>query len=149
MKETQNTGIYFLGIELIDLEYTTNPQFTGELTMPELKINYDYKIEEPTETESKRILFSIMSFSLFKKAENWPFRMTFTLQAVYKADVNSPFPLETFSELQAPANMLPYARELISNITSRGIFPTLNLPPVNLQATLTKKKKRGVKKNSG
>jgi len=144
MNKTQNPGIYFLGITLLDLSYSTNPDFNDKLIMPNIEMEYECEIFEPSEDKDKRTLVSVMSFNLFKRTKQCPFRLAFKFKAIYKADIDSPFLLETFSELQAPANMLPYARELISNITSRGMFPTLNLPPINLQAALSKKKKKAV-----
>jgi preprotein translocase subunit SecB len=34
--------------------------------------------------------------------------------------------------VQAPAHIIPYVRELIVDITTRSVLPTLNLGPINV-----------------
>ena len=41
---------------------------------------------------------------------------------------------ETFARRHAPAILFPYLRETIANLTIRGLFGALHLPPFNLQA---------------
>lgn len=41
-------------------------------------------------------------------------------------------PLERFAQFHAPAILMPYAREAISSLTSRGFFGPVQLPPVNI-----------------
>ena len=41
-------------------------------------------------------------------------------------------PLEDFVRLQAPAILLPYARQLVSLLTGHGFFGSLYLPPLNV-----------------
>jgi len=42
--------------------------------------------------------------------------------------------LSEFAENQAPAHLVPYVRELISNITARSCLPLLNIGPINVAA---------------
>jgi len=57
---------------------------------------------------------------------------------------NSSLPLIT-SKNHAPAYIVPYARELIANITSRtGILPTLVMPPLNIVELLKEVKEEEV-----
>lgn len=46
--------------------------------------------------------------------------------------------LKSFSELNAPTYIFPYILELISNITSRSIYSTLIIPPLNVKNKLCK-----------
>lgn len=45
-------------------------------------------------------------------------------------------PLEQFVRIHAPALLMSYAREAISNLTSRGAYGPLFLPPVNVVALM-------------
>ncbi len=147
MKKINDPGIYFIEIALIDLVYSTNAEFDSELVIPNIEMEYQFEIIEPEKVNEQRTLISVMKFNLFRRNKNWPFRLSFTLRALYHADQDSAYTLEQFAELQAPANILPYASELISNITSRGLFPTLNIPPINLHEALARGKKKRKKES--
>ncbi len=45
-----------------------------------------------------------------------------------------PGPLAQILNTQCPAILFPYARELVDNISVRGSFPALMLPPINFDA---------------
>lgn len=47
-------------------------------------------------------------------------------------------PLEQFVKIHAPALLMSYAREAISNLTSRGAYGPLFLPPVNIVALMAR-----------
>ncbi|MCD4652440.1 protein-export chaperone SecB [bacterium] len=147
MKNTDNPGIYFQEISLLDMSYKTNSNFNfnKELEMPNIQMVYSCEILKPTDKKRNRTLVSIMDFHLFKGVRNWPFKLSLKFKAVFHADLDSAYPLENFAELQAPAYIVPYARELISNVTSRGVYPTLNIPPINVHAAM---KKTQVKKSN-
>jgi preprotein translocase subunit SecB len=44
---------------------------------------------------------------------------------------NDPLDAETFANVNAPAMIFPYAREVISNLSVRGAMSPVILPPVN------------------
>ena len=102
MKKTDSPGIYFQEIDLLELSYKTNNEFKSELEMPKIEMAYHCKIFEPEAEGEQRTLISIMEFNLFKGARKWPFRLSLKFKAVFTADPESTYPLEDFSELQAP-----------------------------------------------
>lgn len=57
--------------------------------------------------------------------------------------------LERFSEIQGPALLFPFAREVIANLTVRTQYPALILPPTNILALLSKRKKGKTRKIDG
>jgi preprotein translocase subunit SecB len=52
-------------------------------------------------------------------------------------------PLEEFAKTNAPALVMPYARELVTNITVRSRHGTIMFPPVNVFALVAQEAKRG------
>ena len=84
-------------------------------------------------TPEKDKLVQIIDFDVAHGVEKPPFRFTFSIQAQYHSEGEGKPTLEEFSKYNAPAYVVPYARELIANITSRiSIIPTLVIPPINI-----------------
>ncbi len=147
MKKSRHPGIAFSEIELLEISYETNLKFNSKLEMPEIELSYDYSIKDSEndkfdEKTHKKSLISVLQIELFKSKRKRPFKMSATFRAVFHSGSDESYPLENFAELQAPSYILAYARELISNITSRGIYPTLKIPPINLYMALEESKSR-------
>lgn len=51
-----------------------------------------------------------------------------------RADTATGMTLEEFSKTNAPALVMPYAREVVTNITARSRHGTIFIPPVNVFA---------------
>ncbi len=78
-------------------------------------------------------LVQMIEFDVAHGVEKPPFRFQFTLQGQYHTEGEGTPSLEEFSKFNAPAYMVPYARELIASMTSRiSIIPTLVIPPINV-----------------
>jgi len=45
-------------------------------------------------------------------------------------------PLESFVQYHAPAILMPFIRDAVANLTSRGFFGSLLLPPINVQVLM-------------
>lgn len=45
-------------------------------------------------------------------------------------------PIESFVRFHAPAILMPFVREVVSGLTSRGFFGALLLPPINVQSLM-------------
>ena len=78
-------------------------------------------------------LAQILEFDLARGIEKAPFKLKFTFQGQYRSEGDGTPTLEEFAKYNAPAFIVPYARELIANITSRArAIPTLIIPPLNI-----------------
>ncbi len=136
MNQREAPGIIFHGIYLLQLKYETNMEFQGQLMMPNIEIGYSHKIHEPKAQNQRQALECRMVLRLNTQQESPPFKLELELAARFEATGEGGYPLEKFAEIQAPAYMMPYARELVSNLTNRGIYPVLNLPPINVQTLM-------------
>ena len=62
------------------------------------------------------------------------------------------YPQEQLSHLLAsycPSNLFPYAREVISNLVSKGSFPEMHLSPINFDALYAQKMEQQVQEAAG
>ena len=97
----------------------------------ELAINLNIDVESEFPDENR--LVQRVKFDLFHNVENSPIDLSFTFIGHYSAEGEGTPTLEEFSRIHAPAYVVPYARELIANITSRtGVLATLVMPPINI-----------------
>ena len=106
----------------------------------ELVINLDVAVESQFPEDNQ--LIQHVTFNLFHEVEKSPIDLVFTFMGHFSSEGEGSPTLKEFSEIHAPAYVVPYARELIANITSRtgGIVPTLVMPPLNLFEILKEKK---------
>jgi preprotein translocase subunit SecB len=78
-------------------------------------------------------LIQHITFDLFHDIKDSPIDLNFTYIGHYSSEGEGSPTLQEFSKINAPAYIIPYARELIANITTRtGIIPTLIMPPLNI-----------------
>lgn len=49
---------------------------------------------------------------------------------------NQEVPLDSFVRFHAPAILMPFVREIVTGLTSRGFFGALLLPPINVQSLM-------------
>lgn len=111
---------------LAKLELEVNPENVENL---EFNIGFSCQFNYP----EPNLLILTTDFDLARELEKAPFTFKFTFISVFSGDgVGSPS-LQEFAEYNAPSYVIPYARELVANISSRlGIIPPLILPPVNV-----------------
>lgn len=48
-------------------------------------------------------------------------------------------PLESFAQFHAPAILMPFVREAVASLTTRGFFGSVLLPPINVQVLMDNK----------
>lgn len=130
MDKNKQPGIRFITVLLTKLNFE----------LPHIKpseFKYDFSLKDTYKIEGTK-LFCILDISLYDK---FHLELTGIFEAI-KGEEN--LSLEKFAEVNAPALLMPYAREVISNITSRTPLPYLLLPPINVLAMKksTKSKKK-------
>lgn len=139
-KNAKTLGIYLENVILVDLEYHTCkiPEESKELIPPDFDADYDYKVYD--ENEDEKILVCNILFNLKSFDREDPFIMKIKYNWTYRFNKNAEIEIDKFASTMAPVHIISYIRELISNITNRGLFPVLNLPLINLIKMLKKKK---------
>lgn len=133
MKKNEKPGISFLKIALekVNLDININYIFPDEGLKADIKINTNSNIDK-----SKKILKLNLELYLFTETKDPPFKMSILVSGYFKA--KNLKKLEKFSEVQAPALLFPFAREIIADLTMRAGFPPLIIPPVNILALMSK-----------
>lgn len=128
MDKNKQPGIKFVRVYLSRLNYVL-PQVEPKNFEYDLNLSDTFKI-------NKNKLIHTLTIQLY---EGFSFELTGIFETI-KDEEN--LDLERFAGVNANALMLPFAREIISNITSRTPLPHLLLPPINLVAL---KKKVAIK----
>jgi len=129
MDSSKQPGIKFTGVHLLSLEF----KIKGK---PESMIPTGLTFETKAElSEDGKALDLYMITDLFgdiEEPEKPPIDFNFVLHAGFEAAEQENLSLAEFARRQAPAHLIPYVRELIANITTRSVLPTLNLGPINV-----------------
>lgn len=134
MDKNKQPGIKFNGVYLSKLKYEL-PQINPKEFKYDLNFNDTYEIHD-------KLLISTLSIKLY---DGFELELTGTFETI---EGKENLDLNQFAEINAPALLLPYAREIISNITSRTPLPPLLLPPINIIAIKNEAKKGEKKKVS-
>lgn len=130
MDKSKQPGIRFVRVFLSKLKYEL-PQVTPEEFKYNLNFLDTYKIEGKT-------LICTLAIQLYDKFQLELTGIFETIEGEENLD------LKQFAKINAPALLMPFAREVISNITSRTPLPYLLLPPINIIAI--KKKAKAISK---
>ena len=135
-------AIFVEGICLAKLELEVHPEHVDNL---DFNIAFSCQSVYPEPNH----LIQTTEFDLCHDPEDAPFTFKFTFVSVFRGDGEGSPTLEEFAEANAPAYVVPYARELVANITARlGIIPPLILPPINVLQLVQDAKQRKEKGNS-
>lgn len=132
MDKSKQPGIRFNGVFLSKLNYEL-PQVEPKKFKYNLNFLDTYKIEENT------LIFTLT----IKLYDRFQLELTGVFETI-EGEEN--LDLKQFANINAPALLMPYAREIISNITSRTPLPHLLLPPINIIAIKEKAKSKSKKK---
>jgi len=134
MDKSKQPGIRFVRVFLSKLNYEL-PQVKPDEFEYNLKFFDTFKIEEKT-------LIFTLTIKLYDKFQLELTGLFETIEGEENLD------LEQFAKVNAPALLMPFAREIISNITSRTPLPYLLLPPINIIAIKNKaiKEKKQISK---
>jgi len=125
-------GIKFLRVFLSKLNYEL-PQVKPEDFEYNLDFSDTYKIK------GNKLIFTF-NIHLYD-------RFQLELTAIFETiESEENLDLEQFAKVNAPAFLFPFAREVISNVTSRTPLPHLLLPPINIVAMKNKTKSKTKKK---
>lgn len=125
MDKSKQSGISFDRVFLSKLNYEL-PK------VPRKEFKYELKFFSRHRIEKGKLTYSL-TVSLYEGFEV----ETTGIFSTIKGKEN--LKLEEFADVHAPALLVPFAREIISSITSKALVPHLLLPPANIFA-LTKKK---------
>ncbi|MBI5408704.1 MAG: protein-export chaperone SecB [Nitrospirae bacterium] len=130
------TGISFISISLIELDFKLNKKFK----LPKDGIPVDIGVKTKTSySPDKKTLVATLSAVLFAKTKNPPFVMKVSVEGTFTGDNFDE--LRKFSKVHAPAHLMPFIREIVGTTTMKAGIPPLLLPPINLAALFEKKKK--------
>lgn len=127
--EEGKIGINFNDLVLEEINFKLNPDFKPA---KKIKVDVSYDINYEID-ETKKILKVRVGVFIFEKTENAPFKLSIYLLAVYSLEGSfDEEKLKNFADVQAPALIFPFIREIVANITMRTPFPPLLLPPINI-----------------
>ncbi len=135
-----NSGINFIQVSVTELNFKLNNKFklpsNGVPVELALKINSSF-------SRDKIDLTVILTATLFQNTKTAPFKMKVSIEGIFTGKDHKE--LKKFSDIHAPAHLIPFLRETIGNTTMKANLPPLLLPPFNIsemvKATKSKKKK--------
>ena len=134
MSDTQNpieSGYVLERLFANELHFTGHPV---DDSMPEseakLEIGWDWTINGPAQ-------FSVSLKLGVLPTKARPETIAVTLSAGFTRRGEPTVPLLEFVSKHGPALMMPYVREVVSSLTSRGLHGTLLLPPFNVLAMMS------------
>ena len=136
MDPTKEPGIVFRGVYLTKLQFSLKDKTPETL---DCSLNLSISKEIQGRKEGGKTLFLRLAADPMAGVKEKPFEMQVEILGVFDAEPDSNLPIETFGSEQGPALLVPYLRELISNITARTPLPPLILPPINVHALLSAK----------
>ena len=129
--------VQYLSVVLTQLTFVLNKKFA--FPAGGVPIDANFNINRVFDRKKKRLYVSL-SVEMFKKAKNAPFSLEATIEGTFEcADFEN---LKKFSEIPAPVHLFPFLREVVANTSLKSGVPPLLLPPINLAAILSKKKKK-------
>ena len=133
MDTDSRPGIKFLGVDLLELHFAIRGEVPERIPWG-LSLKVTSEVSE--DSKSLEVFLSADLFGAIKEEERPPITCAFTLRGRFEATEQMAMTMQDFAKHNAPANLVPYARELIANVTSRSTLPTLNLGPVNVIAMI-------------
>jgi preprotein translocase subunit SecB len=132
MDKNKQPGIRFGGVFLSRLNYEL-PRIEPK------KFKYNFNFSDTYKIEENTLIFTLT----IKLYDGFQLELTGIFETI-EGEEN--LDLKQFAKINAPALLMPYAREIISNITSRTPLPHLLLPPINIIAIKNKAKRKSEKK---
>ena len=131
MDTEEQPGIRFLGTHLKGLDFLVSGSAPKPIrTALRLSIARDLSLDK----SSLQVRIDGDLFGNLSPEERPPIVFTFSIVGRFAVTEHPNLSLDEFATDQAPAHLVPYIRELISNVTARSPLPTLNIGPVNVKA---------------
>lgn len=135
MDKEKQPGIFFRAVHISKLNFEVFPQNAKEKGS-RLSVEYKSSLRE----DGKRLVVCLL-IDPMKDIEKPPFKMHLELIGIFEVeDGAANMDLEHFGKQNAPALMMPFAREIIASLTSRGPMEPLLLPPINVYALIKSSK---------
>lgn len=120
MDKSKQPGIKFERVFLSKLKYELPAVEPG-------KFKYDINLASSYKIDGEKLIYSL-TLKLYDK-----FELEITgIFTTIKGKEN--LSLDKFADINAPILLVPFLREILSNITSRTPLPHLLLPPINISA---------------
>jgi preprotein translocase subunit SecB len=144
LNKTKHQGISFDKFSLEKVSLSVNSNFSFPADGVPVDFNFQVKRHINKAKCSSKVILDIAALL---KVENPPIDISVSVAGYFsvknKADIKI---LEEFSEINAPAFIFPFAREIIANLTLKTGLPPMLLPPANIKVLLGKPKKKLPKK---
>ncbi len=137
MDKSKSPGIKFNQVILKKSIFERMEKIVDEHTSMDVNFNINNRIN----TEKTKL---ITEFSIaIGNRDNTPLYMEVSMIGIFSIDKkNRNMDLEAFSKQNAPALILPYIREYVSNTTMRAGFKSpFILPPINIVRLMKEKEK--------
>ena len=139
MKQSEQQGIEFDSYIFEKVNFNVNPNFI----FPDggLPINFGVEFSNSIDDVKKRLKTTLTIIVIYKGIKNPPIDVTVSIAGYFSMDKSGDIHiLEEFSQVNAPAFLFPFAREIIANLSLNSGFPPLLIPPTNLRALIGTKK---------
>lgn len=131
MDKNKQPGIKIDRMILEAVNFQVNPSFVPQASDG---INVDMQVNvQKNLIKLERKLRLGLEIKLFEKYDNPPFRLTVLVAGYFSVDNDAELEnLEEFSNIQGPALIFPFVREIIANLSMRTGLQPLILPPTNI-----------------
>jgi len=141
MKKHEHQGISFEKVILEKVNFEIDPLYSFGDAPLSVKIGIKPSKEfSPEKRELKLILNTEINI---KGVEPSPMKISLSVAGYFSiTGDNDSVVLEEFSDIQAPAMLFPFVREIVSNLTMRTDFKPLLLPPTNFMALIGRKTRK-------
>ena len=132
--DTKQPGIRVKRIFLKSLHFNLNEKVKIEKPLKySLGVDFEHALSPDNKT-----LIANLKVDCMKGVENPPFELVVSLVGIFEQTAQSNMQLDDYAREMASALLMPFAREIIANITSRIPLPPLLLPPINIRALIKK-----------
>jgi preprotein translocase subunit SecB len=131
MSDTRvKSAIRLLGVTVERIEFVDTP--AGEKRGDELLILYSIDRRLPTDA-SETLAACALRVSLRARPGDAPFSFDATIAGVFqRAGSDEELTLEKFMKINGPAQLVPFVREFVANVTARSRQGIILLPSVNV-----------------
>ena len=135
MKKNEQQGISFNKLILEKTNFEIDPSYTAGDAALSVKLGFSF---DKVFSEDKRNLkFVLNTDAELVGVDPSPMKIFVSMAGYFSINkTGDPATLEEFSEIQAPALLFPFTREVIGSLTMRTDFPPLLIPPTNFLALI-------------
>ncbi|WP_027388871.1 protein-export chaperone SecB [Chrysiogenes arsenatis] len=143
-------GIHLLGTLLEGVNYRTRPRYQLKDVTGQQEMQMNFNTSHLKLDDENRYKVSLVTSLVFTEEKTAPFVLEvvisgiFALQGEYDAD-----DMAVVLNVNCPSLLLPYSREMVSNLTLRSEYGVITLPSVNfMQLYQARKKAEAAKENA-